>query len=162
MFSSRHVRSGGWWLSRWYARLSAIRSRTWLIILSSVFLFLVVMNLAYTSTSQTPLSSLQSYLPLPVAAHDSPELKSPIKPPVPPPVINAAPPVPTTRHSHTHHASARPVEALTLNASSSNQWKQPASERLRSSVRQRLQPRSLRCACSPPPPLPASCATTTR
>ena len=124
MYTSRHARTGSWFLSRWYARLSTIRPRTWFVVLASIFVFLVVMNLAYLYFPDS--SSLQSYLPLPVAAHSSESLQSPNKPPTPPPVINAEPPVPPPDAAIP--TIPQPSQStLTLNATSTNQWKQPAS-----------------------------------
>ena len=129
MYSARHGRSSGsssGLLSRWYDQLAAIRPRTWLIVLSSVFVFLVVMNLAFLYFPDS--ASLQKYLPLPVAAYVNPGSQSPFKPPTPPPVINAAPPVPPPV-SAIPASPQPPHSTVALNATSNNRWKQPASTR---------------------------------
>ena len=125
MFGSRHGRTGSWLLPHWFTRLSTIRPRSWLIVLSSVFAFLVVMNLAYLYFPDTA-SSLQSYLPLAGAARTDPASLAPFKPPVSPRAINAAPPVPPAATA-VPNAAQPPQSALTLNATSISQWKQPAS-----------------------------------
>ena len=146
MYGSRQTRGGGGILSRWcspvwwYTRLSAVRPRTWAILLSSVFMFLVLMNLAFylfPDSTSASLQSLQSYLPslrsaLPAAAL--------FKPPTQPAAINAAPPVPPTPTATPNASPLSPLlnqppqppqpppnSPLTLNATSISQWQSPAS-----------------------------------
>ena len=130
MFNSRPTRNTGggggscWSPVWWYTRLSAVRARTWLLVLSSVSVFLLVMNLAHLFFPDSA-AGLQRYFPRPAAAEIDPiSQQERYKPPTPPPVINAAPPVPPP-------ATATPTTPqppqFALNATSTNPWKQPAS-----------------------------------